>query len=68
MQYRVRPWEQLELRGLGAVANLAARATLVGGKGEVCAKATVERSRRPDSRRGAANQLNERSCDLPLAL
>ena len=31
-----RPWEQLELRGLGAVASLAAKATRVGGQRMKC--------------------------------
>lgn len=28
------PWEQLELRGLGAVASLAARVIVIGGQGK----------------------------------
>jgi len=59
MQCRVRPWEQLELRGLSAVASLAAKVTLVGGWEEVCTGATVEPSRRSYSRLLAANKLNE---------
>jgi hypothetical protein len=59
MQCRLWRWQQRELRGLDAVASLAAKPILVGGQEEASTGDKVEPSRRSDSRLLAMSELDE---------